>query len=161
MVIAGGIARAGVRPGAGIHAEFQPFCVEGIGEELHAAGEFFGVGGQPAGFVTRVERPAVVDDDVFIPGVTVSFFDHGVRRFQNQGLRNVGAERVPGIPTHGGTFCEHKNNSFLIVFLRLLYHKCRGNGRGAGTASKIFCGEARGKRFFLPGRIDSGRPNGI
>lgn len=94
---AGGIARAGLVAGAGIHAELQPLAVDIIGQRLHAGGELFMTGHQPVAVVPFLFRPAVVDDQIGVARVPQAGGHHGVRRVAHQLLVDILAEGVPGV----------------------------------------------------------------
>ena len=103
MVEGGGVARAGLHPGAGIHAEFEAQAVHVVRKGLHAVGEFGGVGHQTALFVPFLQAPAVVDHDVIVARVQIALFLHHPGRFPDQFVGNVAAEGVPAVPAHGGS----------------------------------------------------------
>ena len=112
VVVAGGIARAGHDAGAGIHAELQAFGVDIVRQVLHAVGELFRIRNEEAVFVPLAEGPAVVDDQVLIAGGQPAVVHHEVRGFADQGVADIGAEGVPGIPAERGEVCKHGGSSF-------------------------------------------------
>ena len=107
VVKTGGIARAGAHARTGVHAEFQPLAVNIVRNGLHAVREFFGIGHEQPVFVALLQRPAVVNDEVFISGVAVALFHHDVRHLANEFFIDIGSEGIPGIPAHRRGSCNH------------------------------------------------------
>ena len=118
------IARAGFGPHAGIHPELESEAVYVVGQVLHAVGEESRIGDQSAVRVPVLERPAVVDDDIIVTRVFQSAFCHGLGRFPDEGVVNVGAEGVPGIPalqrsSHLHVFSLHFSSEWSAVNRRV------------------------------------------
>ncbi len=108
------IARAGLYAAAGIHAEFQAFGVDVIGDRPHAVGELFVIGDKAAVDAAAAFAPAVVDDQIFVPGIAQTRSDHRVGGLANHLFVDVIGEGVPGIPAHRRGSSQHKNPLFRI-----------------------------------------------
>ena len=89
------IAGTGMSSGTGIHAEFQAFPVNVIGNCFHAVGKFFGIGNEVALGIALFETPAVVNDDIFISGVFIALFNKTVGHFFYQCLIDIPCESIP------------------------------------------------------------------
>ena len=69
------LAGAGADSGAGVHAEFQARPVDVVCHCLHAVGEFGRVRDKVPLCVPLFQGPAVVDNQVFVPGLPVTLPD--------------------------------------------------------------------------------------
>ena len=100
VAAAAGAPLAGPVAGAGIDAEFHPERMGVVGEGLDAGGKARGIRQDVALGVAR-DLPAIVDDDVGVPGGAHAVGGHGARGLEDDPLVDVAAEVAPGIPAHG------------------------------------------------------------
>ena len=99
-------AHARIRSGVGIDAEAEAECVHAVGHRGDAPRETRGIGDEVAVAVPLWRHPAIVDDDVAIPGVAHPTRDHRLGALDHQPLIDVSLEPVPTVPAHRRGRCE-------------------------------------------------------
>ena len=114
VVVTAGIARAGHGAAAGIHSEFQPLGMDIVGKGFHAGRELFAIRHEAVVFVPFGFRPAVVDDDIFVPRGGKPRRNDVIRGLLHQLFVDLRSERVPRVPAHGRCVLQHNFNSLLI-----------------------------------------------
>ena len=81
--------------------------MDAIDQRLHAVGEFFRVGDEVAVAVApSLDRPAIVDDDVFVAAIFEAAGDNRPGRFADGVFVDFVAEHVPRVPPHRGSGCQ-------------------------------------------------------
>ena len=94
--------RASFFPGVGINSKFQPFRVNVIGERLHPGREARRIR-HNISVPIPAHLPAIVNHDIFIPGIFHPARDHSVRHGLDQIFADVAAKLVPAVPPHRGS----------------------------------------------------------
>ena len=94
--------RASFFSGVGINSKFQTFRVNVIGERLHPGREARCIR-HNISVPIPAHLPAIVNHDIFIPGIFHPAPDHSIRHRLDQIFADVAAKLVPAVPPHRGS----------------------------------------------------------